>query len=170
MKQRSPTRDVKSQCALRPTNNSPELQQAIREAGEETQDNIQFLKQRIARVSVELEGLDQRKRSNLKKMDLLMDGTAEEIDLFRKEFAKLLGDVEKEKADLELKRISLERELTSLKGTSFSWREVSEQAQRVQEIMLEKDPVALKNAMHILFRSIEIGPEPPLGPGPSVTS
>lgn len=29
--------------------------------------------------------------------------------------------------------------------------------------MLEKDPVALKNAMHILFKAIEIGPEDKMG-------
>jgi hypothetical protein len=142
-------------------NNSPELQQAIRDAGDETEDNIQFLRQQIARVNSEILNLEQKKRSQLKKMDLLMgeDTSAAEIGLFRKEFARLLEDVETEKVELELKRLNLEKDLAGLKNTSFSWQDVSKQAQKVQEIMLEKDPVALKNAMHILFKAIEIGPE-----------
>ena len=145
--------------------NSPELQQAIRDAGEETQDNIQFLKQQITQVASEIAGLEQKKKSHLKKMDLLMgdDVSEAEIGLFRREFAQLLGDVDKDKADLEMRRMSLEKDLAGLKTTSFSWQDVSKQAQKVQEVMLEKDPVALKNAMHILFKAIEIGPEDNMG-------
>ncbi len=145
--------------------NSPELQQAIRDAGEETQDNIQFLRQQVNRIIQEIGGLDQKKHSYLKKMDLLMgeEASATEVDLFRKQFANFLGETDKEKGELENKLSGLQRDLASLKSTSFSWQDVSRQAQKVQEVMLEKDPVALKNAMHSLFKSIEVGPEDSMG-------
>ena len=64
-----------------------------------------------------------------------------------------------EKAQAEEQLAQVQRELAGLSSSSFSWAEVARHALRVQEVMIEKDPVALKRAYFELFKSITIGAE-----------
>lgn len=145
--------------------NTPALQQAIRDAGDETQDNVQFLQQRVRDLKKSLERVEHQKNLHLKKMDVLItgDSSEEEIRLFKNEFKSLLQKTTDEKTQLERQIASTERELKTLSQTSFSWSDISSHAQGVQEVMLEKDPVALKRAYYSLFKEIVVGPEDNLG-------
>lgn len=145
--------------------NTPALQQAIRDAGDETQDNVQFLQQRVRDLKKSLERVEHQKNLHLKKMDVLItgDSSEEEIRLFKNEFKSLIQKSTDEKAQLERQIASTERELKTLSQTAFSWSDISNHAQRVQEVMLDKDPVALKRAYYSLFKEIVVGPEDNLG-------
>lgn len=145
--------------------NSPELQRAIRDAGDETQDNVQFLQQRTRDLRKSLERVEHQKTQYLKKMDMLIDKdtSEEDIQLFKSEFKSLLQSTKDEKAQLERQLATTERELKVLSQTAFSWSDITSHAQRVQEVILEKDPVALKRAYYSLFKQIVVGPEDNLG-------
>lgn len=134
-------------------------------AGDETQDNVQLLQQRVRDLKKSLERVEHQKNMHLKKMDVLITGdpSEEEIRLFKNEFKSLLQKATDEKTQLERQIASAERELKTLSQTSFSWSDISNHAQRVQEVMLEKDPVALKRAYYSLFKEIVFGPEDNLG-------
>lgn len=145
--------------------NSPELQKALKNAGRETQDNIQFLEQRVRDLKKSLERVEDQKKKYLKKMEILIsqDATEEEIQLFREEFKRLLEGTNKERAKLEKQLARAERDIKRLRASSFSWMDIAKHARRVQEVMLEKDPVALKRAYRSLFKAIVVGPEDNLG-------
>ncbi len=101
----------------------------------------------------------------MKKLDLLLgacDNRAD-IQLFIGEFKALNDASAKVKEDLSLKLQEAEKNLKALKETAFSWRTISDQAQRVQEVMLDKEPVVLKNAYRSLFKSIVVSGEDEMG-------
>src|SRR5690606_14605490 len=93
--------------------NSPELQKGLRNAGRETQDNIQFLEQRVRDLKKSLERVEDQKKKYLKKMEILIsqDATEEEIQLFREEFKRLLEGTNKERAKLEKQLTRAERDI-----------------------------------------------------------
>lgn len=97
----------------------------------------------------------------MKKLDLLIGGNADssDVDLFRREFRDVINRNQDKHQELTRQIDSTQKGIESLKAKSFSWTEVSGHATRVQEILKEKDPVALKRAYYSLFDSILVGPE-----------
>jgi hypothetical protein len=145
--------------------NSPELQRAIKSVGEEAQDKVQFQLQHVKDLKKTLERVNTQKKQYLQKMNLLVtaESTPEEIQLFKTEFKSLLKNVSEEKGALETQIARAEQEIKDLQGATFSWAEIEKHALPVQELLLEKDPVALKRAYYGLFKAIIIGPEDDLG-------
>ena len=141
--------------------NSPALQKAISNAGSEVQDSIQRLQTHLQDLKTELKSLDDGKAKEMKKLDLLIVGNTDssDVDLFRREFRDVINR-NQDKHQVLTQQIDLtQKGIESLKAKSFSWTEVAGHATRVQEILKEKDPVALKRAYYSLFDSILVGPE-----------
>lgn len=144
--------------------NSPELQDAIRDAGEETSDNIQFLNQRLKDIKRSIERVEQQKKNCFQKLELLTAGSSEEdVQVFKSEFKGVLQTCAKEKQELEDQLRKTEQELAEIEASSFSWKEIPQHASRVQDLMLDKDPVALKRAYRGLFSAIIVGDEDEMG-------
>lgn len=141
--------------------NSPPLQKAIATAGSEVQDNIQRLQGHLETLRGELRSLEDSKAKEMKKLELLIggNGNASDVDLFRREFRELLNRNQAKHQELTQQIESTQKGIDSLKDKNFSWTDVARHASRVQEVLREKDPVALKRAYRSLFDSIVIGPE-----------
>lgn len=144
---------------------SPEVEEGIAEYGNETQDNIQFLQQRIKELGSALESVEHQKKQQLKKMDILIggDSTPEEVALFRQEFKSLLERLNSEKELLGQQLLSAEAELRALEQSSFSWKSIAEHADNIHGLAKESDPVALKRALKTIFKEVVVGPEDSLG-------
>ena len=140
--------------------NSPSLQSAIRNASEKAKDNVEILQSRLQSVKVRLAELDFEKDLDKKRLNILLsiDCTPDEVQQIKNEY---LADCKKIQADrgiTELLIKELEESLRLLKDTMFSWQSVAKFALKVQEQILEKDPVAMKNALYALFKRIVVGP------------
>ncbi len=145
--------------------NSPELQRAIKQAGQETHDNIEVLEQSISKTKATIQSLEIENTKLIKKLDFITSENLSDDDK-RLFLDNLKGELKKNtenKTSLDLSLQDLGKRLEALKQTSFSWKSLAEHAKKVQEIMLDKDPVALKNSYYNLFKSIVIGPENEMG-------
>ena len=96
-------------------------------------------------------------------MMLSAASTPSEAELFKNEFKEILERTSDDKGRLEAQLQEAVEGIKALRETSFSWRSIADQAQRVQEMMLDKDPVALKNAYRSLFRSVVVSAEDAMG-------
>ncbi len=139
---------------------SPQLQKMIQAAQHETADNVQFLESHLSQLKETIDQRKDEKTENKKTMTVLLSGASkEEIAAVRAEFIGVMEKLNSDIADMEAKIEETSKQLVTVRTTSFEWRSVADHAQRVQEIMLEKDPVALKAAYRTLFSKIVIGPE-----------
>ena len=141
--------------------NSPELQKSIKLAGGEVSDSFQTFEKRLHSFELDRQRLIEEKKNYLKKMDMLIapDSSPDDIQKMRSAFKDFLNQNEDRHNQIENQISQTKKALESLKRTNFSWSEVTNHAHRVQEVMAEKDPAALKRAYHSLFDSIVIGPE-----------
>jgi DNA invertase Pin-like site-specific DNA recombinase len=145
--------------------NTPEVQVALKEAGQQVQDNLQFWHGRIGELKAELASVESElavSRGNLSKLLRVCD-TDDEAREAKNEF-RATTDALKARHQTLLEQVR-DAELALLEQSehSFSWRLISDHASRVQDRMLERDPVSLKNAYRKLFRQIRVGPEDDMG-------
>ncbi len=144
---------------------STEVQRAIQKAGQNTKDQIQLLTQECQSLKDSKVRL-QRKRDELftvlSKMVASCD-SPEQVRFHREEFERQIGlcDLDSQSVDRRLRDI--EGQLANLSATAFSWKDIAKHAERVQKIMTDKDPVALKGAYRDLFAAIVVGQEDDLG-------
>jgi hypothetical protein len=101
-------------------------------------------------------------RSNLSKLLRVCD-TDEETRGAKNEFRETTDALKAKQTDLGEQLLEAETALIEQSQHSFSWRSISDHAARVQDKMLENDPVTLKNAYRKLFRQIRVGPEDEMG-------
>lgn len=102
--------------------------------------------------------LEAEKQKWFTRLDVLIDGaTPEEIKNFRVEFGKKTETINREIASIEesLKNIELRSQETNEDG--FDWDRLGDQAVKIQKLVQENDPVALKNAYRKLFKAIVVG-------------
>jgi len=142
-----------------------EIQKTIKATGTEVKDNIQVLERRLLDFKEDRQKLLDDRKEYLKKMDLLIGPKSTEIEIqkVREAFQDFLNQNEENQTKIEYYIKQTKKAIESLKRTNFSWSEVAHHATRVQEIMAEKDPAALKRAYRSLFGSILIGPEDEMG-------
>lgn len=140
---------------------TPELQTAIKRAGKQTRDNIQFLEDQIKSLKLRLDEIGDEKQKMICRLDLLLtpDSTTDEVRSIRKEFNENLYNCNQRRHEVQVHIEAMESELNNAKETNFSWKRVAAHSKKVQEIMRNNDPVALRNAYHALFEEIRVGPE-----------
>jgi DNA invertase Pin-like site-specific DNA recombinase len=142
-------------------NNSPELQKAIIIAGKETQDNIQIIAERVEEAKRAVSRKEIEKSQYFKNLQTLLKDEQDQsqIAFIKNEFKEVTSNLNTEIQTLKAQLTETAKSMSALKENSFSWGDISKHAKKVQELLLEKDPQALKRAYHSLFKEIIVGLE-----------
>ena len=138
--------------------NSPRLQGSIKKFGGEIKESVYLLGNEVKRLEVEIIDLNRELAKLDKRLDFLLDGPASEAAAFKSDYLEkgrlIRAEIEQRQANMEaigMRKIEVEAE-------SFNWNDLAKRAGEIQGVMIEEDPVALKNAYRKLFEKIVIGP------------
>lgn len=137
--------------------NSPRLQNAIRKFGSDVKESIYLLGNELKRLEVEIADLHQQLARLDQRLDFLLDGSPSDAAAFKAEYLERSRQI---KAEIEKRQASMEaigQNRLEIEAESFNWNDVAKRADEVQRVLLEEDPVALKNAYRKLFEQVVIG-------------
>ena len=139
---------------------SPKLSDAIQRRGSEGHSLISLLEGQISQIENQIEVHRIEKQKLDKRLDFLLEGaTEEEIQAFRHEYKEKKAASDESMRRLQANLEELSRSARAVRDDSFDWGEVGEKAIRIQEIIQENDPMALKEAYGRLFDRIDVGVE-----------
>ncbi len=144
--------------------NSPELQGALVKRRGAAQATAAVISQSGAVIEGKVLELGKREEALRMEIHFLLgekdgNGVDENPDTqklrekYRAEMLALMAERENLERDLS----SLKQKRADLEASDVSWKDVAGQAERVQEMIQAKDPVALKNAYRELFEAIKVG-------------
>lgn len=136
---------------------SPKLREAIIERTKSMRSSLDLLQGQLQQLDMQITKLQSDRNALDKRLDFLLsteDSTQAEV--FRQEYlttsSKIKSEIEachKQKAVIELSKVDL-------KDDDLNMKSLIERADKIQAMILEKDPVALKNAYKALFSEIEV--------------
>lgn len=137
--------------------NSPELQNAIKTRCKKMDGLKDLLVVQAKKLEGEIRGhQDTMARLNM-RLDFLLEGDKQQAEAFRQEYVLKSNELKAKikQCQDELALIGVKRE--ELADSDFDWRQLGDKAQRIQNLIQERDPVALKRAYQHLFKAIVIG-------------
>lgn len=136
---------------------SPKVREAILERTKTMRSSFDLLQGQLQQLDTQIIKLQSDRNALDKRLDFLLsteDSTQAEV--FRQEYlttsSKIKSDIEachKQKAVIELSKADLQHD-------ELNEKSLIERADKIQAMILEKDPVALKNAYRALFSEIEV--------------
>jgi hypothetical protein len=137
---------------------TPKLEAAIRKHGARVKDTESMLETTVLRLETEIELLNGKRAALDKRLDFIIN-SGEKVfsDDFKTEYFR---DVKAINAEVERHRqciAATKSQKNDVKEKSFDWSEIGKRSEEVQRLLMEKDPVALKNAYKKLFKRIVVG-------------
>lgn len=137
---------------------SPKLRGAIIERTKSVRSTLdllhgqlQQLDCRIAKHHVDRAALD-------KRIDFLLStGESTEAETFRREYVETVNRIKEEIEKCQRQKATIERGRADLQDDELNSSSLIARAEKIQAIIQERDPVALKNAFKALFSTIEVG-------------
>ena|GEM_PF-1804814 len=138
--------------------NSPRLQTALVErikssksAADQLLSQTELIKSRIAQLQSERISWD-------KRLDFLIEGaSSKEASIFKAEYIQAVSKI---KTDIDLcnqQIATIERSRSELKDADLTAVSLVARAEKILNLIQERDPIALKNAYRSLFTCIEVG-------------
>lgn len=126
--------------------------------GQEAKTALLLLEGHSQKLKTQIELLKAEKQKLNKRLDFMLeDSDLEDAKLFKEEFKKESGRIALEKARLEENLRLVELQAQEVAGDSFDWKKLGENAKKIQEIIQENDPGALKAGYRSLFKEIIVG-------------
>lgn len=146
---------------------SPKLRDAIQRRVKDGQSLISLLEGQISNIENQIEVLKIERQKLNRRLDFLLDESdAENARAFRQEYRDKTAELEDRIAQHEEAIKTMRRQAREVKEDSFDWTEVAEKAQRIQDLIQENDPIALKEAYGRLLEAIVVGDEDSQGVRP----
>ena len=136
---------------------TPRLQGAIKKFGAEVKESVYLLGNEIKRLEVEIADLTVELSKLDKRLDFLLEGEGSDAMAFKDEY---LNRARQFRAEIDRRRASIDTiglRRMELEAESFNWNDLPKRADEIQRVMVDEDPVALKNAYRKLFDRIVIG-------------
>jgi len=135
--------------------NSKEIQDSIANRGFDVKSTIDKIGDQKSKVQSKIDQLFKSKERLHRRLDFLLDGDSlDDANNFREEFKIESSRINSEMDSLNSKLMELTRLEEDVELDSFDWKKVGSSAQKIQELLLKHDPVALKSAYKQLFKAI----------------
>ena len=136
---------------------TPTLKSALLRRAEECSRITQLLDHNVTTVVSRIAELEKEKATVDRRLDfLLSNNDIKAANEFMEEYVvsakSLITEITKHQAQLE----NLRKKRKDLEESSFNWREVGSQAIKIQKVIQENDPAALKATYRELFEKIII--------------
>jgi hypothetical protein len=137
--------------------NSKEVQTAIVRRGADVKSTIEQIGEQKSKIRNRIESLKLEKKKSYRRLDFLLD--TDDIQManeFREEFKNTNKEISNKISTYEMKLAEMDNLESDLDEDSFDWKKVGESADKVQSLLAEKDPVALKTSYKQLFKAIYV--------------
>ncbi len=137
---------------------APRFKDCIQKRCSDVQSLKELLVGQAQSLSGKIAALESEKGKWVGRLDLLMDGASpDEIKNFRSEYNKKTNELNAEIASIETALKNIGVRVQEAEEDGFDWDRLSDQAVKIQKLVQENDPVALKNAYRRLFKAIVVG-------------
>jgi DNA invertase Pin-like site-specific DNA recombinase len=146
---------VSTVCAI--FKSQPRLVSAVKKYANDIKETSYLLGNEIRRLEVEIADLSLELAALDKRLDFLLQGDESGAGVYRAEYLEKTRQI---KAEIAQRRISIESigtQKAEIDGDSFNWNDLPKRAGEIQKILIDEDPVALKNAYRKLFERIVVG-------------
>lgn len=137
---------------------SPKLRNAIIERIKLIHSSLDLLKGQIQQLDARVSKLQNDRCALDKRLDFLLSSSGSvEAEAFRNEYVESVKRITVAIEDCERQRVVIERGKKDLQEDELDSQSLVARAEKIQAIIQERDPVALKNAYKALFEVIEVG-------------
>lgn len=137
---------------------TPRITESVQKRNSDLQSLRTLLVNQGAGIEQQIKQKHEEKTEQLKKLDFLIkDSSLDEIRIFKKEMAARISALDKEIESLQKAKASLNIKIQDSEKDVFDWSKLADQAVKIQKLVKESDPVALKNAYRTMFREIVVG-------------
>jgi len=137
---------------------SPKLQTAIVERTKSIRSSLDLLQGQVQIIDAKIAKVHADRVIVDKRLDFLLStDDSTQADSFRAEYVESVNKLKGELEELQRQRAALERGKADLQDDELNTGTLIARAEKIQAMIQERDPVALKNAYKALFSEIVVG-------------
>ena len=137
---------------------SPKLQTAIVERTKSIRSSLDLLQGQVELIDAKIAKVQKDRAVLDKRLDFLLStDDSTQADVFRQEYVESVNRLKGEHEELQRQRTALERGRADLEDDELNTGSLIARAEKIQVMIQERDPVALKNAYKALFSEIVVG-------------
>lgn len=137
---------------------SPKLREAIIERTKSIRSSLDLLQGQLQQLDARMSKLQNDRIALDRRLDFLLSTSdSTQAETFRQEYVESVNRIKAETEECTLQRSVIERGKIELQEDELDSQSLIARAEKIQAIIQERDPVALKNAYKALFEVIEVG-------------